>query len=66
LYKQTQFGVPRREEACRCEQTKPIGRSESCDNASLPGVVPATNPIWGSPGGVGRPILRNKANWEEV
>jgi hypothetical protein len=26
-------------------QTKPIGRSQSCDNASLPGVVPATNPI---------------------
>jgi hypothetical protein len=35
-------------------ETKPIGRSQSCDNASLPGVVPATDPIWhpGQAGGV--------------
>ncbi len=38
LYKQTQSGVPRREEACRREQTKPI-----CP--AVPGSVVRTNPI---------------------
>jgi hypothetical protein len=50
--KQSQSGVRSREEACRREQTKPTGRSESRQ----------TNPIWGSPRGVRRPILPNKAN----
>jgi hypothetical protein len=51
-YKQTQSRMPSREEACRREQTKPIGRSESCE----------TNPIWGDPSGVRRAILWSKAN----
>jgi hypothetical protein len=37
--------------ACRAKQSQ-FGWSQSCDNASLPSVVPATNPIWRRPGGV--------------
>jgi hypothetical protein len=55
LYKQTQSGVLRRERTCRYERTKPI-----CP--AVPGSVVQTNPIWASPGGFRRPILRNKAN----
>jgi hypothetical protein len=37
--------------ACRAKQSQ-FGWSQSCDNTSLPSVVPATNPIWRRPGGV--------------
>jgi hypothetical protein len=63
LYKQSQFGVPRREEGCRYEQTKPI-----CP--AVPGSVVQTKPNLGALGylGAGRarpspePIMQNKAN----
>jgi hypothetical protein len=56
-------------------QTKPIGWSQSCDNASLPGVVPATDPIRPGLGRAGfradercetNPILRGRAEAMEV
>jgi hypothetical protein len=46
LYKQTQSGVPSREEGCRYEQTKPIGWR--CQAGRGP--VVQTNPIWERPG----------------
>jgi hypothetical protein len=45
LYKQTQSGVPGREEACHREQTKPIGWRYRAGR----GPVVQTNPIWGCP-----------------
>jgi hypothetical protein len=45
LYKQTQSGVPGREEACHREQTKPIGWRYRAGR----GPVVQTNPIWGYP-----------------
>jgi hypothetical protein len=74
LYKQTQFGVPNREEGCRREQTKPIGPDDAWGRRArsavqtkpigpaMPGSVVQTNPIWGGPSGVRRAIRRNKAN----
>ncbi len=35
---------------------------QMCDNASLPGVVPATNPISAKPGSRGRSTAPNKPN----
>jgi hypothetical protein len=70
--RQTQKAIAGRSAAsCR---NQPSLEGQSCDNASLPGVVPATNPI---PGGAGPPspaprpsglapgpeaVVRNKAN----
>ncbi len=45
LYKQTQSGVPGCEQACRREQTKPIGWRCRAGR----GPVVRTNPIWGCP-----------------
>ena len=45
LYKQTQSGVPGREEACRCEQTKPNLGDLGYLAKGVTGLV-QTNPIW--------------------
>jgi hypothetical protein len=45
LYKQTQFGVPSREEGCRCEQAKPNLGELGHLGADAEGLV-QTNPIW--------------------
>jgi hypothetical protein len=66
LYKQTQFGVPSREEGCRCEQTKPNLGELGHLGADAEGLVKQTQ-FGGTPAaacrlGLVRAVCTNKPN----